>query len=68
MVVYASSMSHGEGDDVGYTRRLLHPSQDGFMCKVRTCDDMNAGLKTCLASDCGVYKAACSFLFLVLLY
>lgn len=61
VVVYASPMGYDDNEDVGYTRRLLHPSQDGFICKVRTSDDMNAGLKMYLASDCRVSRSCKMF-------
>jgi DNA-directed RNA polymerase beta subunit len=35
-----------------YGARNIHHTQRGYMCMVRTADDINAGLKSYLASDC----------------
>jgi DNA-directed RNA polymerase beta subunit len=48
--------THTSGDNMRevYNIRMIHPSQHGFVCIVRTSDDISAGLKLYLAADCRV--------------
>jgi RNA polymerase Rpb2, domain 6/RNA polymerase Rpb2, domain 3 len=64
LMIYASSRPSITGDPEDYAHRLLHPSQEGFVCKVRTSDDTNAGLKLYLASGCRV-SSSCKVFGLV---
>jgi len=48
----SSSTTFGEEFDV----RMVHPTQRGFLCMLRTADDTNAGLKLYLASDCRISR------------
>lgn len=54
VVILANTSSTGGTFGEVFDVRMVHPSQRGFLCMLRTADDTNAGLKLYLASDCRI--------------
>ena len=54
LVILSGSHSARSSADESYDMRMLHPSQRGYVCMIRTSDDVSAGKKLHLASDCRI--------------
>jgi DNA-directed RNA polymerase beta subunit len=61
IVIISSAYLSANDIEETYDVRMIHPSQHGFVCVVRTADDTNAGMRLYLASDCTISRNLYTF-------